>query len=227
MFGEPATAEVAFPDADIGDVPAEPAGAARLCKRVFDIALASGLLVLLSPVLLLIGGIIRLTSPGPAIFRQERIGSGGGPFTCWKFRTMRVSSDPMIRGQPLAIHHRDGHVLKLAADPRVTRVGRLLRRTSLDELPQLLNVVKGDMSLVGPRPLMPHMLERHPRLRAARGRMKPGMTGLWQVRAREQNTHVAHMARHDLEYIRNWSLLLDLKILLATLPAVLSGRGAI
>ncbi len=212
---------------------ARPITAADVGCRALDIMVAAVALVLLSPVLLIIAIIIRLESPGPAVFRQRRLGRGVKPFTVNKFRTMRQGSThdahrkfvqsliageapPAVEGQPR---------FKMAADPRITRVGRLLRKTSLDELPQLWNVLWGDMSLVGPRPPISYEVERYPAHWFARFQVKPGLTGLWQVSGRCELT-LDQMIELDLEYVQRRSLLLNVWILLRTVPAVLSLKGA-
>jgi len=186
-----------------------------------------------SVVLLVCAIAIRLDSRGPVFFRQRRVGERGRPFTMVKFRTMRVDADQtahrdyaasFIRGRASRQGADGEQVFKLVRDNRVTRVGRWLRRTSLDELPQLWNVLKGEMSLVGPRPPIPYEVEHYQPSHRQRLAVTPGMTGLWQVRGRS-NTTFEEMVALDLEYIRRRSLLLDLRILLATIPAVLSTRG--
>lgn len=214
------------------------------CKRCVDIILAGLLLILLLPALLLIALLIKLDSPGPIIFRQERVGAkqqrfgrkavwSTRNFTFYKFRSMVQSADSsaheayirdFVNGSAQACEENGGK-FKLTNDPRVTRVGRILRKASLDELPQLFNVLKGDMSLVGPRPVPPYEVAcyrngDHRRLAAL-----PGITGLWQVNGRCQ-VPFEEMIEMDLEYIRTASVWLDLKILFLTIPAVLSGRGA-
>ena len=205
-----------------------------MTKRGFDLVLATVGLIVLAPCLLVIAAWVRADSPGPALFRQERIGRYGRPFTMLKFRTMRVNADPgphreyaaaFIRGQ--ARQHRVGtsSTFKLVTDARVTRVGRWLRRTSLDELPQLWNVVRGEMSLVGPRPPIPYELEHYQPAHLGRLAVMPGITGLWQIGGRSDTTF-EQMVALDLEYIRRRSLLLDVRILVATIPAVLTAKGA-
>lgn len=214
------------------------------CKRCLDVVVAGLLLILLLPLLLLIALFIKLSSPGPVIFKQERVGAKRQRlgrkavwvpvnFTFYKFRSMVQNADTsaheayireFVNGTAQAAPECGGK-FKLTNDPRVTWVGRILRRASLDELPQLFNVLKGDMSLVGPRPVPPYEVAcyrngDHRRLAAL-----PGITGLWQVNGRCQ-VPFEKMIEMDLDYIRNASLWLDLKILLLTLPAVLSGRGA-
>ena len=194
-------------------------------KRLVDYAGAAALLVVLSPLLALIALAIRLTSPGPAFFRQRRCGLNGRPFDMFKFRSM-VSGAEQQRAVLEARNEMKGPVFKLSADPRVTPVGRFLRRHGLDELPQLWNVLRGEMSLVGPRPLPVEEVHRFDD-DAHRRRLSvlPGLTCQWQVRGRNEIDDFNEWVRLDLEYIDNWSLWLDLKILLATVPAVLFARG--
>jgi len=200
--------------------------AQRACKRAIDLIGALALIAVLSPVLLVTAAVVWLSSPGPVLFRQKRWGRNGNQFFCWKFRTMHVQQDRLV--DPAAVKQLEGRgvLLKLKNDPRVTPVGAFLRKTSIDELPQLCHVVTGDMSLVGPRPLMLHMLEPYDALREARGQMRPGITGLWQVSARELNETALQMAPYDLDYIRGFSLWNDLKIMARTPAAVLFRRGA-
>jgi exopolysaccharide biosynthesis polyprenyl glycosylphosphotransferase len=182
-------------------------------------------LVLLSPLLLAIAIAVWFTSKGPVLFAQERCGLNGRRFKLFKFRTMR--HDAADRREEVAHLNRvNGPAFKAEHDPRVTRVGRLLRRTSLDELPQLANILRGDMSLVGPRPPIPEEVARYERWQRRRLSMKPGLTGLWQVSGRAAIDDFNHWIRLDLAYIDQWSLWLDLKILFKTIPAVLSGKGA-
>jgi len=195
-------------------------------KRAFDIVAAFVLLLLVSPVLLLAVLAVRLTSHGPALFRQKRWGRDDSQFECLKFRTMHVAQDSLVDPSTIRELEAKGILFKPKNDPRVTRLGAFLRKTSIDELPQLFNVLAGDMSLVGPRPLMLHMLDPYPELRAARGQMRPGITGLWQISARESNETALQMARYDLGYIRDFSLWADFRILLRTPATVLFGKGA-
>ncbi len=195
-------------------------------KRAFDVAAALSLLLLLSPVLLLAALVVRLTSSGPALFRQKRWGHNDCQFECLKFRTMYVDQASLVDPSTIRELEARGILFKPKNDPRVTRVGAFLRKTSIDELPQLFNVLTGEMSLVGPRPLMLHMLDPYPELRAARAQMRPGITGLWQISARESNETALQMARYDLGYIRDFSLWVDFKILLRTPATVLFGKGA-
>jgi exopolysaccharide biosynthesis polyprenyl glycosylphosphotransferase len=196
----------------------------RTLKRVLDVAVSVGGLVLLSPLFLAVALAVRLDSPGPVLFRQKRIGADEKVFVCYMFRSMQ--QDAEIRQADLeAFNEAKGPVFKMRDDPRVTRVGRFLRRWSIDELPQLVNVLKGEMSLVGPRPLpvrdFLRMEEAHKRRLGA----VPGMTGYWQTSGRS-DLSFEEMVRLDLYYIENWSLSFDLKIILKTLGAVLRREGA-
>ncbi|MBI4566103.1 MAG: sugar transferase [Planctomycetes bacterium] len=202
-----------------------PPGEAQLAlKRVIDVVGAAALLVALSPALLLLGLLVALESPGGAIFRQQRAGMNGRRFTLYKFRTMERDA-PLKRAGLESRNELDGPAFKIKDDPRVTTVGRFLRRTSLDELPQLWNVFKGDMSLVGPRPLPDYEVEKFQPWHRRRMNMRPGITCLWQISGRNEIRFDEWM-RLDLEYIDRWSIWLDVVILLKTLPAVLRGRGA-
>jgi len=204
--------------------PAPPGRAYRVAKRALDIAVAVVGLVAFWWLFALIAVLVRATSRGPALFRQERAGLGGRPFLLLKFRTMRLDAE--LERRALAhLSEMDGPVFKMRADPRITRVGRFLRRSSLDELPQLVNVLLGQMSLVGPRPLPLEEARHLPPECQRRHSVPPGITGLWQVRGRN-NLPYAEMMRLDLEYVDRQSFGLDLRILLATLPAVVTGRGA-
>ena len=193
-------------------------------KRAIDLVLALVLLVLASPVMIAAAILIRLTSPGPVIYRQWRCGLNGRQFWLYKFRSMYVGSE---QDQHLLAHlnEKDGPVFKIARDPRATWVGRLLRKTSLDELPQLFNILRGDMSFVGPRPPLPQEVAQYETWQRRRLRMKPGLTCLWALEGRNE-LNFARWMKLDMEYIDNWSLALDFKILLRTIPRVLSGRGA-
>ena len=188
----------------------------RIIKRLMDVFLSLLIIGLFSPLFFLIFLIIRLDSKGPAIFRQVRAGKNGRPFICYKFRTMYVGA-PDIRNP-------DGSTFNAEDDPRVTRVGRFLRKTSLDELPQFINVLKGDMSLVGPRPDLIDQIQYYKEEEKRRLSVKPGITGLAQISGRnsipwEQRKYL------DLEYIKNYSLWLDISILLRTIPCVIMQRG--
>ncbi|MFN8120954.1 MAG: sugar transferase [Thermoleophilia bacterium] len=199
---------------------------ARLAKRTMDVVLAGGGLLLLAPVLAAIAIAVKLDSRGPVFFRQERVGSRGRVFRIWKFRTM--NPDAEARRFELA-HMNDmeggGPLFKIKDDPRVTRVGRFLRKTSLDELPQLFNVVGGSMSLVGPRPFVTHEAIQIGGWGARRLDLTPGITGLWQVMGRN-DVPFEEMVRLDYMYVTNWSVWWDLRLLLQTIPRVLTGRGA-
>lgn len=197
-----------------------------VAKQVLDVTGAFLLLVLLSPVLLAVTLAIRLTSPGPVFFRQERCGLNGRPFTMLKFRSM-VSDAEQRKHELAVLNEMSGPVFKVSNDPRVTPVGRWMRKFSVDELPQLWNVLRGEMSLVGPRPLPVDEVERFDDP-ADRRRLsvKPGLTCLWQVSGRNNVSDFREWVRLDLEYIDNWSLWLDLKILLRTIPVVMVGTGA-
>lgn len=196
----------------------------QVIKRVIDVAVSLVGLILLSPVLVLVAIAIALDSPGPVIFPQQRVSQWGGTFTCYKFRSMRVGADE--EKERLRRETETTQVtFKLKDDPRRTRVGRLIRRMSLDELPQLYNVLRGEMSLVGPRPAVPSEVENYEDWQRKRLEVRPGLTGLWQVMGRSE-LPFEEMVMLDIYYIENWSLSLDLKILLRTIPTVLSGRGA-
>jgi exopolysaccharide biosynthesis polyprenyl glycosylphosphotransferase len=194
-----------------------------LVKRGVDLALATLALTLGSPLLLLIGLAVRLSSPGPVIFRQERCGLNGRKFSCYKFRSMCADAEER-KAEVMHLSARQT-AIKIPNDPRLTPIGRYLRRFSLDELPQLFNVIRGEMSLVGPRPAIPSEVAQYQRWQRRRLRMRPGLTCLWAVNGRDQVDFETWM-KLDLEYIDNWSLGLDCKILLKTIPQVLSGRGA-
>jgi lipopolysaccharide/colanic/teichoic acid biosynthesis glycosyltransferase len=208
-------------------------------KRMVDILGSLGLLVLLSPVFVCIGAAIKLTSPGPLLFQQTRIGQFGQPFTFLKFRSMYTDADPRVHEkyiQKFILESKNGRgasdglqkdgLFKLSRDPRITPLGQFLRRTSLDELPQLLNVLVGTMSLVGPRPPVHYEIKDYDIWHRRRVlEAKPGITGLWQVQGRSRTTF-EDMVRLDLHYIDTWSLWTDLKILLQTPWTVIKGEGA-
>jgi exopolysaccharide biosynthesis polyprenyl glycosylphosphotransferase len=197
---------------------------ALLVKRLMDIVGSMTCLVLFSPILAVIAVAIKLDSPGPIVFTATRIGMDGRGFTFYKFRTMVAGAEKQKR-ELLELNEASGPVFKIKKDPRTTRIGGYLRKYSLDELPQFINVLKGDMSLVGPRPPLPTEVAAYSPSDMTRLLVKPGLTGLWQVSGRS-DVSFEDMVRMDTEYMQNWSLLLDLKILLKTIPAVLSGRGA-
>ncbi|HZI19580.1 MAG TPA: sugar transferase [Pyrinomonadaceae bacterium] len=208
--------------------------AARLAKRASDILISASALLLLSPLWLLIAALVKLDSRGPVLYRQERVGMDGRVFLFLKFRTMRTGADDaehreyqrryIAGARDTNLGDTTRPVYKLRSDPRITRVGRVLRRLSLDELPQLLNVLRGEMSVVGPRPPIPYEVEAYALWHRRRLDMKPGLTGLWQVSGRNRLSF-DEMVRLDLYYIENWSLWLDLKIILRTLPVMLRGEA--
>jgi len=199
-------------------------GAGRVAKRAMDLAVSIGAVIVLSPLFLVIYVAIRCTSPGPAFFRQERVGRDQQIFPMVKFRSM-VANAEELRPQVAQMNDARGISFKIFNDPRVTAVGRFLRRTSLDELPQLFNVITGEMSVVGPRPIPVWVAEQLDTEKYVRRFcVQPGLTGLWQVEGRQQDFDL--MATQDLRYVDNWSLWLDLWILFATVPAVLRGEGA-
>ena len=192
-------------------------------KRALDVCVAAPALVVAAPLLLALALMVCLTSAGPPLFGQRRVGRAGREFRMLKLRTMVAGAERMR--SRLVTQSRDADWLDLAHDPRVTRVGRLLRRASLDELPQLVNVVRGDMSLVGPRPLLVEEQARVPEWARERSSLRPGITGLWQVEGRA-SVSFQDMLRLDCQYVEHASLRTDLKILVRTVPAVVSGRGA-
>jgi exopolysaccharide biosynthesis polyprenyl glycosylphosphotransferase len=194
-----------------------------MVKRLVDIAIAALGLLALAPLMVLIAVLIRLTSPGPAVFRQVRCGLNGRRFLFYKFRSMCENAEEL---KPRLMHlNRRRTAFKIPDDPRLTPIGRYLRRFSIDEWPQLWNVLKGDMSLVGPRPAVPGEVEQYERWQRRRLRMRPGLTCLWALAGRD-NLDFETWMKMDMQYIDNWSLGLDWKILLRTIPRVLSGRGA-
>jgi len=192
-------------------------------KRALDLGGSAFLLLLLSPLFALLAALVKLESSGDALFRQERVGLHGRTFRVVKFRSMCSGAEQQLEGvRQLNVIR--GHAFKAERDPRVTRVGRFLRRTSLDELPQLWNVLRGEMSLVGPRPPLPREVAEYDVWHRRRLSMKPGMTGLWQIGARSE-AEFDRWVEKDLEYIDRWSFWLDLKIIARTVPAMLSGEG--
>ena len=193
-------------------------------KRSFDFAAAAGGVLVTAPLWLVIALAVKLTSPGPVLFKQERVGRRGRRFMVYKFRTM-VNDAERLLIDLAAVNEADGPLFKLKADPRVTRVGRVLRKLSLDELPQLLNVLKGEMSLVGPRPALPGEVTQWGPELFERLRVQPGITGMWQVNGRS-NSSFSEYQRWDLYYVDNWSIWRDLAILAKTIPVVVSSKGA-
>jgi lipopolysaccharide/colanic/teichoic acid biosynthesis glycosyltransferase len=209
----------------------------QFIKRAFDLLVASALMGLFFPLFLFISLLIKVFSPGPVLFRQVRAGQFGREFTMCKFRTMKLETDDSIHreyatnfitGKRLDFEDKKkekSQVFKMTKDPRVTPVGAILRRTSLDELPQLLNVLRGEMSIVGPRPPIFYELNHYKEWHRKRLRAKPGLTGLWQVSGRS-TVPFDEMVLLDLYYIDHWSLKTDLEILFRTIPVVFSGEGA-
>ncbi|MEP6944389.1 MAG: sugar transferase [Acidobacteriota bacterium] len=208
----------------------------RLIKRISDLVFATIAIVLTFPLWLSAALAVRFGSAGPVLFKQERVGMDGRVFLCYKFRTMNADADEKLHRDAYRKNIEGGNDAnvgddiqrifgKVKDDPRITGVGKFLRRTSIDELPQLLNVFRGEMSIVGPRPPIPYEVHNYDIWHRKRLDMKPGITGLWQVSGRNRLTF-EEMVRADLYYIENWSLLLDLRILVLTMPAILSGDGA-
>jgi exopolysaccharide biosynthesis polyprenyl glycosylphosphotransferase len=194
-----------------------------LMKRVLDITLASIALAVLSPLMLVIAIAVRLGSEGPILYKAQRIGRKGRTFVCYKFRTM-VSNADKLKAELEHMNERDGVLFKITKDPRVTRIGRFLRKYSLDELPQFYNVLRGEMSLVGPRPPMAAEVEQYDLAHLRRLDVLPGITGLWQVEARQDPSFDSYISL-DTAYVENWSLWLDMKILTRTVGVVFSGTG--
>ncbi len=195
-----------------------------MTKRAFDLIVAGVGLVVISPLLFLLAALIKLTSPGPVFFMQDRVGKDGREFKMYKFRSMVANATALQKDLKTA-NEAEGLLFKMKQDPRVTPLGRLMRRLSLDELPQLINVVQGDMSLVGPRPALPSETAWYGDRAKRRFEVVPGMTGMWQVSGRSE-LGFEEMIDLDLFYIENWSVLLDMSMLAWTIPAVLSSRGA-
>jgi exopolysaccharide biosynthesis polyprenyl glycosylphosphotransferase len=194
-----------------------------LLKRAIDVLAAAAGLLVLAPLMVVVAVLIRLTSPGPAIFRQVRCGLNGRRFLFYKFRSMCRDAEE-LKGAVAHLNRR-GTAFKIPDDPRLTRLGRYLRKFSVDEWPQLWNVLRGDMSLVGPRPAVPGEVEQYKTWQRRRLRMRPGLTCLWAISGRD-NVDFETWMKLDMQYIDNWSLALDWKILLRTIPHVLIGRGA-
>jgi lipopolysaccharide/colanic/teichoic acid biosynthesis glycosyltransferase len=196
-----------------------------VAKRILDLAITIPVLIVLSPLLLLVACVVKIWDRGPVFFVQTRVGKGGQEFTCYKFRSM-VANAELLKAQLLSRnHHADNRTFKILQDPRVTWIGRIIRKTSIDELPQLWNVVRGEMSLVGPRPPVPSEVNLYSDRDRRRLNVQPGITCIWQVSGRG-NLPFSEQVRLDLEYIQNRSLALDSKLLLLTIPAVMTGRGA-
>jgi lipopolysaccharide/colanic/teichoic acid biosynthesis glycosyltransferase len=200
----------------------------RVIKPILDCATAMAILPLVFVVSLVIAALIKISSPGPIFFRHRRVGTGGREFMLWKFRTMTHGSIESLHSHLAAdpeAHREWSLYRKLRRDPRVTPIGQFLRKTNLDELPQLLNVIAGEMSLVGPRPVMEEELKRYGAGRSLYAAAKPGMTGLWQVSGRGSLPYERRVAL-DIEYVATWSLSKDIKVLMRTFGAVCSARGA-
>ena len=197
----------------------------QVIKRVIDVGLTLPLLVLLAPVLGLVALLIKLTSPGPVLYEFRVLGKRARPIVAYKFRTMDVNADALKAGL-VHLNQMSGPAFKMRDDPRITRIGRFLRKYSIDELPQLLSVLVGDMSLVGPRPPFAEEFAEYKPWQWGKLAVTPGITCIWQVSGRSDITDFDDWASLDLQYINNWNLALDLKILLQTIPAVLRGRGA-
>ena len=193
-------------------------------KRMVDIVASAFFLVVFSPILLVTAIAVLTTSPGPVIFKQDRIGKDGRAFEFYKFRSMRATAESE-RVKLLSHNEKNGPIFKIEEDPRITRVGRFIRRTSIDELPQIWNVLRGDMSLVGPRPPLPVEVAEYSAWERQRLTVRPGVTGIWQVSGRSDIDFETWVAM-DVEYIEEWSPSLDTSLMVRTIPAVLSGRGA-
>lgn len=193
-------------------------------KRFFDICLSAAALVVLSPLLLVIAILIYLEDKGPVIYRQTRIGKDGRAFKLYKFRSMCVDADEKLKDLQ-KLNERDGPVFKIKNDPRVTKVGKFIRKTCIDELPQLVNIIKGDMSIVGPRPPLPNEVEQYNSYQKQRLLVVPGLTCYWQIQKGEETTF-DEWVELDLKYIKERSILLDFRLILLTFKVILSGKGA-
>jgi len=196
-------------------------------KRSFDIFASSLLIICLAPILIITALLVKLTSHGPVFYSNERVGYRGVHFKCLKFRSMVTDQCTRKSDYEVALADQQKGVLhKIKNDTRITWIGKIIRKTSIDELPQLFNVLKGDMSIIGPRPLLPFMLKNLPEFKEIRSLVRPGITGLWQIRDRENNTSAEFMVEHDTEYVENYSFMLDMKILFKTPIVVITGDGA-
>lgn len=197
-------------------------------KRTFDCVVAAALLTIAMPLIAVLATLVKLSSPGPVFFRQERVGKGGRRILIYKFRTMRRNAEQILKANPeLYRKYVEGNYkLPQGEDPRITTIGRILRELSLDEIPQLFNVLKGDMSLVGPRPVVPAEIEKYGEYASLLLSVQPGLTGQWQISGRSDIADYARRVRLDMEYIRDQSIATDLQILFRTVPVVLSREGA-
>lgn len=193
-------------------------------KRFFDICLSAAALVVLSPLLLVIAILIYLEDKGPVIYSQTRIGKDGRAFKLYKFRSMCVDADEKLKDLQ-KLNERDGPVFKIKNDPRVTKIGKFIRKTCIDELPQLVNIIKGDMSIVGPRPPLPNEVEQYNSYQKQRLLVVPGLTCYWQIQKGEETTF-DEWVELDLKYIKERSILLDFRLILLTFKVILSGKGA-
>ncbi len=196
----------------------------RVSKRTFDLAVASVALVLLVPIIPVIAAMIRLDSPGPVLFKQDRLGKNGRVFKFYKFRSMHIDAE-RHKQEVESLNEQDGPVFKVRSDPRITSVGKFLRRSSLDEIPQILNVFRGEMTVVGPRPPLPSEVEHYQPWHRKRLEVRPGITCLWQISGRSHLSFNEWM-RLDMEYLKQRSFRTDLLILLKTIPAVIARKGA-
>lgn len=194
-------------------------------KRLFDVLAASLLLAVLSPILVLLVLLVKLDSKGPALFQQKRVGLNGVHFTMWKFRSMVVDAESVRKAVEDQNQMQNGVLFKIKHDPRITRIGRYIRKASIDELPQLFNVIKGDMSLVGPRPPLPSEVAQYSLSERQRLSVLPGITCLWQVCGRS-DIPFSQQVELDMQYIESQSFMMDVQLLLKTVPAVITARGA-
>ena len=197
----------------------------ELVKQIIDLFIASVGLVFCAPLFVVIILLIKMESPGPAFFLQRRVGRGGRVFTLLKFRSMSVDAEEVFHAIAHLNQEPTGLIIKIPNDPRVTRVGRFLRKSSLDELPQFINVLRGEMSIIGPRPPSPKEVDQYNGRQRRRLEVLPGMTGLWQVSGRK-DTNFDYMVEKDIEYIEGQGLWMDLKVLLKTIPCLFLGKGA-
>lgn len=197
-----------------------------IIKRLIDIMLSVILIILFSPIMLVVSIIIKISSKGDILYKHVRVGYNNNFFTMFKFRSMKTILS-LKEIKRINDYQNNGKLYKSDNDPRLTKCGRIIRKTSIDELPQLFNVILGDMSLVGPRPLVPFMADPYPEISSIRTCVKPGITGMWQVFSRNKNTSILDMIQWDLEYIYKCSIIFDLYLLLKTIPTIISNNGAI